>query len=61
MSGALRYFILGFRNAFSGLKIIDYDIKECGEISKNIFDKRIKNIKVLDEKRTEKIKSISKR
>ena len=47
MSRAVKYFILGFKNAFGGLSVKDFGGYEYGEISKIINDKRKANFESL--------------
>ena len=47
MSEAVKYFMLGFRNAFGRLTIKDFGGYEYGEISKRINDKRRANLESL--------------
>ena len=44
MSKAIKYFLLGFRNAFGGLAFKDFGLYEYGGIAKNISEKRRKNL-----------------
>ena len=47
MNKAIKYFILGFKNAFGKLTIKDFGGYEYGEISKRINDKRRENLESL--------------
>ena len=47
MTKAMKYFILGFKNAFGRLTIKDFGGYEYGEISRCINDNRRANLEIL--------------
>ncbi|MCD8212868.1 MAG: hypothetical protein LUC34_02245 [Campylobacter sp.] len=51
MSKAVKYFILGFKNAFGGLSFKDFGGYEYGELTSRIAKKRKENLEALYGKR----------